>query len=94
MYLIPKNIKVKREIFKGYGVKEVLLLGISILIGFILAKLFGTGLFKVFLFCFFPILTFLITLPMPTGNGNILGILIKMIKFKTSQKKYKKYNCF
>lgn len=92
MYLIPKNIKVKREIFKGYGIKEVLLLGMSVLIGFILAKFLGTGLVKIFFFCFFPILTFLITLPMPTGSGNILGILIKMIKFRTSQKKYKKYN--
>ncbi len=91
MYLIPKNIKVKREIFRGYGVKEVIMLGISILIGFILSKLFGTGLIKVFLFCFFPILTFLLTMPMPTGNGNILGIFIKMIKFKFCQKKYKRY---
>lgn len=92
MYLIPKNIKVKREIFRGYGVKEVLLLGLSVIIGFILARLFGTGLVKIFLFCFFPILTFLITLPMPSGNGNILNILTKMIKFRTGQKKYKKYN--
>ena len=38
MYLIPKNIKVKREIFRGYGIKEVLLLGLSLLLGFILAK--------------------------------------------------------
>ena len=92
MYLIPKNIKVKREIFRGYGVKEVILLGISILIGFLLSKFFGTGLIKVFLFCFLPILTFLLTLPMPSGNGNILGIFIKMIKFRFSQKKYKIYN--
>lgn len=91
MYLIPKNIKVKREIFKGYGVKEIVLLGLSVLFGFILAKFLGKGLVKIFFFSFFPILTFLLTLPMPTGNGNILGILIKMFKFKTSQKKYKKY---
>lgn len=91
MYLIPKNIKVKREIFKGYGIKEVLLLGISIFIGFVLSKLFGIGLIKFFLFCFFPILTFLITLPLPTGNGNILDILVKMFKFKIRQKKYKRF---
>lgn len=90
MYLIPKNIRVKREIFKGYGVKEIIFLGISIFAGYLLARLFGNGLLKVFLFSFFPILTFLITLPMP--NGNILSILIKMLKFRTSQKKYKKYN--
>ena len=89
MYLIPKNIRVKREIFKGYGVKEIIFLGISIFAGYLLARLFGKGLLKVFLFSFFPILTFLITLPMP--NGNILSILIKMLKFRTSQKKYKKY---
>lgn len=92
MYLIPKNIKVKREIFRGYGVKEVILLGLSILIGFILSKFFGKGLVKVFLFSFLPILMFLLTLPMPTGNGNILDILIKMFKFMSSQKKYKKYS--
>jgi len=92
MYLIPKNIRVKREIFKGYGVKEIILLGISVLIGFTLSKLFGSGLFKVFLFCFFPILTFLLILPFPTVKENILSVLIKMIKFKRSQKKYKKYN--
>lgn len=91
MYLIPKNIRVKREIFKGYGVKEIILLGISVLIGFTLSKLFGTGLVKVFLFCFFPILTFLLTLPLPSGKGNVLNILLKLIKFKTSQKKYKRY---
>ena len=90
MYLIPKNIRVKREIFKGYGVKEIIFLGISIFVGYLLARLFGKGLLKVFLFSFFPILTFLITLLMP--NGNILSILIKMLKFRTSQKKYKKYN--
>ena len=91
MYLIPKNIKVKREIFRGYGIKEMILLILSVLIGFILAKFFGIGLMKVFLFCFFPILTFLITLPMPNGNGNILIVLTKMIKFRISQKKYKRY---
>lgn len=91
MYLIPKNIKVKREIFRGYGIKEMILLILSVLIGFLLAKFFGTDLMKVFLFCFFPILTFLITLPMPNGNGNILIVLTKMIKFRMGQKKYKRY---
>ena len=91
MYLIPKNIKVKREIFRGYGIKEVLFLGMSILIGFLLSRFLGQGIIKILLFCFFPILTFLITLPLPNGNGNILEILIKMIKFKRCQKKYKKF---
>lgn len=91
MYLIPKNIKVKREIFKGYGIKEVLLLGLSILISLLFTKFFSNGFIKVFLFCFFPILTFLITLPLPTENGNILDILFKMFKFKIKQKKYKKF---
>lgn len=91
MYLIPKNIKVKREIFKGYGLKEIIVVGISILIGFILSRLFGKGLIKVFLFCFLPILSFLITFPLPNGSGNALDILIKLIKFKLCQKKYKKY---
>lgn len=91
MYLIPKNIKVKREIFRGYGIKEVLLISISVIIGFILSKIFGKGILKVFYFSFLPILTFLITLPLPNGNSNVLCVLIKIIKFKFSQKKYKKY---
>ena len=90
MYLIPKSIKVKREIFRGYGIKEVLFLGLSIIIGFIFSTIFGKGLLKIFFFCLFPILTILITLPMPSGSNNILEILIKMIKFKINQKKYKK----
>ncbi len=36
IYLIPKNIKVKREIFKGFGVIELLALGVSFGIGFLL----------------------------------------------------------
>lgn len=91
MYLIPKNIKVRREIFRGYGIKEVLLIGISVIIGFILSKIFGKGILKIFYFSFLPILTFLITLPLPNGNSNVLCVLIKIIKFKFSQKKYKKY---
>lgn len=91
MYLIPKNINVKREIFHGYGIKEILFLGLSLFIGFLLAKIFGKGLIKIFLFCFFPILTFLITLPIPNSNGNVLEILIKLLKFKISQKKYFRY---
>lgn len=91
MFLIPKNIKVKREIFKGYGIKEIALIMLSILIGFVLAKLFGSGLIKIFLFSFFPILMVLLTLPLPTGKGNILDIFIKMSKYVLSQKKYKKY---
>lgn len=91
MYLIPKNIKVKREIFRGYGIKEVLLISISVIIGFILSKIFGKGILKIFYFSFLPILAFLITLPLPNGNSNVLCVLIKIIKFKFSQKKYKKY---
>lgn len=90
MYLIPKNINVKREIFKGYGIKEVFLIGLSIITGILLAKFFGKGLVKIFLLCFFPILSFLITLPIP-NNGNILEILIKLFNFKIHQKKYSRY---
>ena len=91
MYLIPKNIKIKHEIFRGYGIKEIILIGISIITGFLISKFLGSGIIKVFYFSFFPILTFLITLPIPNGNGNILNVLIKLFKFKKSQKKYKRY---
>ena len=50
MYLIPKNIKVKREIFKGFGMLELLVLGMSLIIGFILQNFVVDYKLKVFLF--------------------------------------------
>ena len=58
MYLIPKNIKVKREIFKGFGMLELLVLGMSLIIGFILQNFVVDYKLKVFLFIIFPIITF------------------------------------
>ena len=39
MYLIPKNIKTKREIFKGFGILEIIAMGIACGIGFLLQAL-------------------------------------------------------
>ena len=33
MYLIPKNIKTKKEIFKGFGIFECIAIAISLGIG-------------------------------------------------------------
>ena len=73
MYLIPKNIKVKREIFKGYGVKEIVLLGLSVLFGFILAKFLGKGLVKIFFFSLILIIVAIISLSNFVWNIEVIG---------------------
>lgn len=91
MYLIPKNIKVKREIFKGFGMLELLVLGMSLIIGFILQNFVADYKLKVFLFIIFPIITFFLLFPLPNGSKLII-ILKKFAIFQKSQKKYKLKN--
>jgi hypothetical protein len=88
MYLIPKNIKVKREIFKGFGMLEILAIALSFGIGFILQKFSQAFYVKVFLFCIFPLTTLLLLLPLPNGSTTLI-ILKKFIKFAKNQKCYK-----
>ena len=91
MYLIPKNIKVKKEIFKGFGIIELVALAISLGLGYLLS-LFGTKFqVKMFLFAFLPLLTFILLIPLPNGS-TALNILIKFFKYQKNQKQYKKYN--
>ena len=68
MYLIPKNIKVKREIFKGFGMLEIIAMAISFGIGFLLQHFVSMFKIKVILFFAFPITTFLMLLPLPNGT--------------------------
>ena len=51
MYLIPKNIKTKREIFKGYGIIEIIAMAISLGLGYLLQMLSTSFKVKIFLFC-------------------------------------------
>ncbi len=91
MYLIPKNIKTKREIFKGFGILEILAMGISLGLGYLLQMLSNNFKIKIFLFFLLPLITFILLLPLPNGN-TALNIFIKYIKFNKNQKIYKYKN--
>lgn len=88
MYLIPKNIKTKREIFKGFGILEIIAMGIACGIGFILQALVTGYKLKIFLFFLFPILCFLLLLPLPNGS-TVLIIFKKIITYHNRQQKYR-----
>mgnify|MGYP001052947632 CR=1 FL=1 len=90
MYLIPKNIKVKKEIFRGIGIVELILLVISVGIGYLCSCFPQDYKIKIFLFFFFPLTSFLLILPLPNGN-TVFKILKKYIIYKRSQRKYKIY---
>ena len=85
MYLIPKNIKVKKEIFKGFG---IIVIAISFGIGFLFQNLSNKFQIKVFLFCIFPLTAFLLLLPLPNGS-TVFVIFKKFLKYRYNQKKYK-----
>ena len=86
--MIPKNIKVKREVFKGFGLIEIFCLFVSGVVGYIVSLAINYFNLKVFLFCLFPFITFILLLPLPNG-GRPLTIVIRFIKFQYNQKNYK-----
>lgn len=88
MYLIPKNIKIKKEIFKGIGIIELLALALSFGIGFLLQSFVAKFHIKIFLFFLFPLTTFLLLLPLPNGSTPLI-IFKKFIRFSKNQKQYK-----
>ncbi len=88
MYLIPKNIKIKKEIFKGFGIIEIIAMAISLGIGFLFQSLISDFRLKMFLFIIFPITIFLLLLPLPNGSTPFI-ILKKFIIYLRKQKKYK-----
>lgn len=88
MYLIPKNIKIKKEIFKGFGIIELLVMGISFGLGYLLSIIANGYKLKVFLFSILPLTTFLLLLPLPNGN-TAFKILVKFIKYNYKQRNYK-----
>ena len=87
MYLIPKNIKVKKEIFKGFGILEIIVIALSIGIGYLLQLLANEFKLKVILFIILPMTAFLLLLPLPNGS-TLFSILKRFIIYETSQKKY------
>lgn len=88
MYLIPKNIKVKREIFKGFGMIELIVLALSFGLGFLLQTFTPEINIKIFLFFAFPLATFLLLLPLPNGSTAFI-IFKKFLIYQRNQKKYK-----
>lgn len=88
MYLIPKNIKIKKEIFKGIGILELISLAISFGFGYFLSCFPQDYKIKIFLFFFFPLATFLLILPLPNGS-TALKIFKKFITYKRRQINYK-----
>ncbi|MFR5856627.1 MAG: hypothetical protein ACLUFU_02310 [Bacilli bacterium] len=86
MYLIPKNIKIKKEIFKGFGIIEIIAMAISLGIGFLFQSLVSDFRLKMFLFIIFPITTFLLLLQLPNGSTPFI-ILKKFIIYQRKQKK-------
>lgn len=91
MYLIPKNIKVKKEIFKGFGILEIVAVAISLGLGYLLSLISSKFQAQLLLFCILPLSTFILLIPLPNG-GTPLSILIKFIKYLKNQKQYKKYS--
>lgn len=88
MYLIPKNIKVKKEIFKGIGIIELIFISISLTLGFILQSLFSNIKIKIFAFFIFPLTAFLLILPLPNGATPLI-IFKKFIRYQKRQKCFK-----
>ncbi len=88
MYLIPKNIKIKREIFKGFGMIEIIALAISFGLGFLLQIFVHEFHAKIFLFFVFPLAMFLLLLPLPNGSTPLI-IFKKFLKFSKNQKQYR-----
>ena len=89
MYLIPKNIKVKREVFKGYGIKEIGLIFISFCFGYLISILGSNHMVKILLFSIPSILSILLTMPLPNGL-TVFIIIQRYIKFNYNQKIFKK----
>ena len=88
MYLIPKNIKIKREIFKGFGMIELIAMAISFGIGFLLQNFVNQFQAKVILFSLLPLLTFILLIPLPNGSTPLI-IFKKFLKYSKNQKNYK-----
>lgn len=89
MYLIPKNIKVKSEVFKGYGIKEILIVVIGLIVGYLLSLLSKIMIIKFSLFSIPLLLSFIITFPLPNGLS-VIKIINKYVKYCFLQKRYKK----
>lgn len=89
MYFMPKNIKIKKEIFKGFGLIEIVIMAISLVTGYFFSYFTKTFYLKLILFCVFPFLTFILLMPLP-NNKTLYLLLIKFLKYTINQKVYKR----
>lgn len=88
MYLIPKNIKIKREIFKGVGIIELITLFVSLMTGFYLSSLANGFYLKILLFIPLPLINIILVLPLPNGSTFFI-ILKRFIIYKSKQQNFK-----
>lgn len=89
LYFIPKDIKIKKEIFKGFGMIEIIVMAISIAVGYLASYFIKVFYIKIFIFSFFPFATFVLLMPLP-NNRTVFLILKKFFRYLTSQKVYKR----
>ena len=73
MYFIPKDIKIKKEIFNGFGMIEIIAMAISIAVGYLASYFIKVFYIKIFIFSFFPFATFVLLMPLP-NNRNVFLI--------------------
>ena len=74
MYLIPKNIKTKKEIFKGFGILECIAIAISFGIGYLFSFFITQYKLKVIFFCIPPLLMFILLLIIPNGSTSLTNL--------------------
>ena len=90
MYLIPKKIKNKSDIFLGFGFTEVIIILICFLVGLCLSSLVTSQNIKLFLFAILPMIAFILLFPLP-NNVTFGNTIKKFLIFSIKQKKFKKY---
>jgi len=90
MYLIPKKIKNKSDIFLGFGFTEVIIILICFLVGLCLSSLVTSQNIKLFLFAILPMIAFIFLFPLP-NNVTFGNTIKKFLIFSIKQKNFKKY---
>ena len=92
MYVIPKNVKTRYELFTGIGFKELLITAVGTLIGiviFFLASLLKFPVpLTVIISVIFPAAAFLLSISNPRTNMSLLTMIKYFRIYKTRQKRY------
>lgn len=91
MYLVPKNVRARFELVPGFGLPELALCGVGLVVGAVLG--FVTSLFGA------SSLVRIVLLVVPTGfmffttragseGENLFGLVVLYRKWKTGQRRY------